>query len=131
MMESTTSAAVTNGVRVEVESTYHPERSTPARQRWFFSYKIRITNLGETTIQLISRHWIITDGAGHVEEVTGEGVGGQQPVLKPGEAFVYTSFCPLPTPKGSMRGSYQMAVSNGEQFDVEIAPFALVQYTVH
>jgi ApaG protein len=131
MMELTTSAAVTNGVRVEVESTYHPDRSAPAQQRWFFSYAIRITNLGDQTVQLISRHWIITDGTGHVEEVMGEGVVGQQPVLKPGESFLYTSFCPLPTARGSMRGTYQMVLSNGEQIDVEIAPFALAQYTVH
>ncbi len=131
MMESTTSAAVTNGVRVEVESRYHPDRSDPAGARWFFSYTIRITNVGEETVQLISRHWIITHATGHVEEVMGDGVVGQQPVLKPGEAFLYTSFCVLPTPKGSMHGTYQMVLSNGEQFEVDIAPFALAQYTVH
>ena len=131
-MQQTTSEAVTNGVRVEVESKYHPERSTPFQQHWFFSYTIRITNIGDETIQLISRHWIITDETGHVEEVKGEGVVGEQPVLAPGEAFQYTSFCPLKTPSGTMRGTYQMIAGNGEQFDVEIAPFGLREpYTVH
>ena len=131
-MQATTSEAVTNGVRVEVESKYHPERSAPFQQHWFFSYTIRITNVGERTVQLVSRHWIITDETGHVEEVKGEGVVGEQPVLAPGEAFRYTSFCPLKTPSGTMRGTYQMIAGNGEQFDVEIAPFALQEpYTVH
>lgn len=131
-MQATTSAAVTNGVRVEVESRYHPERSAPFQQHWFFSYTIRITNVGERTVQLVSRHWIITDETGHVEEVKGEGVVGEQPVLAPGEAFRYTSFCPLKTPSGTMRGTYHMVTGNGEQFDVEIAPFGLREpYTVH
>ena len=130
-MESTTSSALTNGVRVEVESTYRADQSAPAKQHWFFSYTIRITNVGHETVQLVSRHWIIIDATDHVEEVIGDGVVGQTPVLKPGEAFVYTSFCPLKTSKGSMRGTYQMVASTGEQFDAEIAPFALAQYTVH
>jgi ApaG protein len=131
-MQSTTSEAVTNGVRVEVASRHHPERSAPFQQHWFFSYTIRITNMGSETVQLISRHWIITDETGHVEEVKGEGVVGEQPVLAPGESFQYTSFCPLKTSTGTMRGTYQMVTSNGEQFDVEIAPFGLRErYTVH
>jgi ApaG protein len=131
--DSTTSEAVTNGIRVEVESRYHPERSAPFQQHWFFSYTIRVTNLGEKTVQLISRHWIITDETGHVEEVKGDGVVGEQPVLEPGEAFQYTSFCPLKTPNGSMRGTYQMHAADGEHFDVEIAKFGLREppYTVH
>lgn len=132
-MESTTSEAVTNGIRVEVESRYHPERSAPFQQQWFFSYTIRVTNLGDRTVKLINRHWIITDETGHIEEVKGEGVVGEQPVLEPGEAFQYTSFCPLRTPTGSMRGTYEMRANGGDQFDVEIAPFALREppYTVH
>jgi ApaG protein len=129
---TTTSAATTHDVRVEVESRYHPDRSAPSKQHWFFSYTIRITNLSDQTVQLISRHWVITDETGHIEEVIGEGVVGEQPTLAPGEAFQYTSFCPLKTAHGSMHGTYQMLTSNGEQFDVDIAPFALREpYTVH
>ena len=132
-MESTTSEAVTNGVRVEVESKYHPERSAPFQQHFFFSYTIRVTNLGERRVKLISRHWIITDETGGVEHVKGDGVVGEQPELGPGEAFQYTSFATIKTPNGTMRGTYQMKPGNGEQFDVEIAPFALKEppYTVH
>ena len=132
-MESTTSDAVTNGIRVEVESRHHPDRSAPFQQHWFFSYTIRVTNLGERTVKLVSRHWIISDETGGVEQVKGEGVVGEQPVLEPGEAFQYTSFATIKTPNGSMRGTYQMRASNGEQFDAEIAPFALREppYTVH
>ena len=132
-MDSTTSEAVTNGVRVEVQSRHHAERSAPFQQHWFFSYTIRVTNLGSQTVQLISRHWVITDETGHVEEVKGDGVVGEQPVLEPGEAFQYTSFATLRTPTGTMRGTYQMKARNGEQFDVEIAPFGLREppYTVH
>jgi ApaG protein len=132
MLEPTTSQADTNGVRVEVESRYHKEHSSPQKHQWFFSYTIRITNLGDRTVQLISRHWIITESTGHVEEVIGDGVVGEQPVLKPGEAFQYTSFCNLRTSNGSMRGTYQMKAGNDEQFDVAIAPFGLQgPYTVH
>ncbi len=131
--DHTTSEAVTNGIRVEVESRYHPERSAPFQEHWFFSYTIRVTNLGDKTVQLISRHWIITDETGHIEEVKGEGVVGEQPVLEPGEAFQYTSFCQLKTPNGSMRGTYQMQTADGDHFDVEIASFGLREppYTVH
>jgi len=129
---STTSAATTHDIRVEVESRYHADRSVPSRQHWFFSYTIRISNLSHRTVQLVSRHWIITDETDHVEEVIGEGVVGEQPVLAPGEAFQYTSFCTLKTANGSMRGTYQMITSDGDQFDIDIAPFALREpYTVH
>jgi ApaG protein len=130
---STTSEAVTSGIRVEVESKYHRDRSAPFQKHWFFSYTIRITNEGRETVQLVSRHWIITDETGHVEEVKGPGVVGEQPVLRPGESFQYTSFCPLPTPTGVMRGTYQMVRrGGGDEFDIEIAPFALREpYTVH
>jgi len=120
-----TSKAQTRGVVVQVESTYVPERSQPLQQRWFFSYRIRIANQGDVVVQLISRHWIITDANGDVEEVVGPGVVGEQPLLRPGESFEYTSFCPLPTPFGTMRGSYRMTTEDGETFDAEIAPFEL------
>jgi ApaG protein len=127
-----TSEAVTNNVRVEVESQYAPERSQPFQSEWFFHYTVRITNEGDETVQLLSRHWIITDATGHTQEVRGPGVVGEQPVLSPGEAFQYKSGCPLKTSTGVMRGTYQMVTEDGEHFDVEIAPFALHEpYTVH
>ena len=127
-----TSEATTRDIRVSVLSEYAPDRSRPGQQQWFFLSTITITNDGDDTVQLMSRHWIITDGAGHVEEVKGPGVVGQQPVLGPGEAFTYTSGCPLTTPFGKMEGTYQMVSRGGEQFDVKIAPFTLSEpYTVH
>jgi ApaG protein len=120
-------STTTRGIRVEVESTFVPERSDRAEKRWFFAYTIRITNDGAETAQLISRHWIITDGDGDAEEVRGPGVVGKQPTLKPGDSFEYTSACPLCTNFGTMHGTYQMVTENGEQFDVEIAPFALAE----
>ncbi len=121
----TGSTATTRSIRVEVQSTYVPERSDPSQKRWFFAYTIRITNEGTETAQLISRHWIITDGDGDTEEVRGPGVVGKQPVLAPGESFEYTSACPLGTNFGTMHGTYRMTTDGGESFDVEIAPFAL------
>jgi ApaG protein len=121
----TQSEALTRGIRVQVESRYVPERSKPAEGEWFFTYRVRIGNEGTVTVQLLSRHWIITDSEGRVEEVKGPGVVGQQPILSPGESFEYTSFCPLPTAFGTMHGTYQMVVEGGERFDAEIAPFAL------
>ena len=120
-----TSEATTRGVTVEVKSSYVPERSRPLENRWFFAYRIRITNTGSEVVQLINRHWVITDATGHVEEVVGPGVVGEQPVLRPGEAFEYTSFCPLSTPFGTMRGSYEMTTPDGQTFSAEIAPFQL------
>jgi ApaG protein len=110
-----------------VISRLDEERSAPERQQWFYLYTVRITNGGSETVQLLSRHWIITDGEGEVEEVRGPGVVGEQPILLPGESFDYTSGCPLPTPFGSMRGSYQMVTEGGESFDAEIATFELSQ----
>ena len=131
-LHASTSEAVTNNVRVEVESQYAPERSQPFQNQWFFHYTVRITNEGEETVQLLSRHWIITDSTGHTEEVRGPGVVGEQPVLSPGESFQYTSGCPLQTSSGVMHGTYQMVTEDGSHFDVEIAPFALHEpYTVH
>lgn len=119
------SEAVTRGIRISVETQYDPTRSSPQQSQWFFLYTIRITNEGSVTAQLMTRHWIITDATGHVEEVKGPGVVGEQPVLAQGQSFEYTSGCPLTTPFGSMRGSYQMTTVDGEQFDAEIAEFIL------
>jgi ApaG protein len=119
------SDATTRGVRVQVRSSYVPDRSAPQQSQYFFAYRVRISNEGEETVRLVSRHWVITDGEGRVEHVRGPGVVGEQPVLSPGQSFEYTSFCPLPTPVGSMHGAYQMATANGGLFDAEIAPFSL------
>jgi ApaG protein len=131
-LHGSTSEAVTHNVRVEVESQYAAERSQPFQSEWFFYYTIRITNEGEQTVQLLSRHWIITDATARVEEVKGPGVVGELPVLAPGESFQYTSGCNLKTSAGVMRGTYQMVTEGGDHFDIEIAPFALHEpYTVH
>lgn len=132
MMLMFTSEASTRGVRVSVVSEYAPDRSRPLQQQWFFLYTITIENQGDETVQLISRHWIITDGTGRIEEVRGPGVVGAQPVLEPGQSFTYTSGCPLATPFGMMKGTYQMVTASGENFDATIAPFTLSEpYTVH
>ena len=120
------STAITAGIRVEVESTYRPERSEPALGRHLFSYTVRISNEGDRPARLVSRHWIITDARGSREEVVGEGVVGQKPRVEPGTGFEYSSFCVLPTPHGAMHGSYEMVRDDGETFQVEIAPFTLV-----
>jgi ApaG protein len=126
------SDAVTNAIRVEVLSRHSPENSRPNQDEWVFQYTVRITNQGTDTVQLLSRHWIITDAFEHVEEVRGPGVIGEQPVLAPGESFKYSSCCPLKTPTGMMHGTYQMVRADGTPFDIEIAPFALrARYPVH
>jgi len=126
------SEAVTDSIRVEVLSQHSPENSRPQQGEWVFQYTVRITNQGQETVQLVSRHWIITDALEHTEEVRGPGVVGEQPVLAPGESFKYSSWCPLKTPTGMMQGTYQMVGPGGRQFDIEIAPFALrARYTVH
>ena len=119
------SEALTRNIRVHVESIFVPERSDPEGGSWFFAYRIRISNEGSETVQLLSRHWIITDSSGRREEVRGPGVVGQQPTLQPGESFEYTSFCPLSTAFGTMQGTYLMATPDQQSFDIEIAPFAL------
>jgi ApaG protein len=119
------SDATTRGIRVQVQSFYDEERSDPQESYYFFAYQVRISNLGAETAQLLSREWIITDANGQVQRVQGPGVVGEQPILAPGEAFEYTSFCPLPTPVGTMQGSYRMITANGDSFDAEIAPFGL------
>jgi ApaG protein len=126
------SDAVTEGIRVEVLSRHSPENSRPNQDEWVFQYTVRITNQGSETVRLLTRHWIITDAFEHTEEVQGPGVIGEQPVLPPGESFKYSSWCPLKTPTGIMRGTYQMVRTDGTQFDIEIAPFALrARYPVH
>ena len=126
------SEAVTNGIRVEVLCRYAPENSRPLHREWVFQYTVRITNQSSETVQLVSRHWIITDGLEHVEEVKGPGVIGEQPVLAPGESYKYSSWCPIKTPIGTMHGTYQMAGPGGKQFDIVVAPFALkAKYTVN
>jgi ApaG protein len=127
VQESSNSEASTRNIRVRVEARYDPTRSSPNQSQWFFLYTVTITNEGRDTVQLISRHWIITDGMGKVEEVRGPGVVGNQPVLAAGQSFEYTSGCPLTTPFGSMHGTYQMIYQSGEQFDIEIAPFTLTE----
>ena len=119
------SDTITRGVRIQVRSAFIPERSSPPESEYFFAYRIRISNDGDETVQLVSREWIITDADGKVETVRGPGVVGEQPVLEPGESFEYTSFCPLKTPIGSMQGTYQMVSSRGERFDAVISPFSL------
>ena len=112
-------------IEVTVETQYLPDQSDPGEERYFFSYRIHITNVGTVAAQLVSRHWIITDAEGKVEEVRGLGVVGNQPLLKPGESFEYTSGCPLPTPVGTMKGTYQMVAEDGTRFDAPISEFVL------
>jgi ApaG protein len=119
------STALTDGIRVSVRSQYVADQSVPLAQRYVFAYTVRIANEGLEPAQLRTRHWIITDGAGKVEEVKGPGVVGQTPLLRPGEHFEYTSGCILQTPRGEMRGTYQMHRPDGRMFDAVIAPFLL------
>ncbi len=121
------STAVTEGIRISVRSQYVADQSLPLAHRYVFAYTVRIANEGPEPAQLRTRHWIITDGTGKVEEVRGPGVVGQQPLLKPGEHFEYTSGCVLQTPRGEMRGTYQMYRPDGRMFDAVIAPFVLAQ----
>jgi ApaG protein len=119
------STAVTDGIEVSVQSEFRPDRSAPAQARYLFTYTVRILNGGTGSARLLSRHWIITDARGEREEVTGDGVVGQQPHLAPGQSFQYTSFCVLRTPLGQMRGTYTMLRDDGKTFRAEIAPFGL------
>ncbi len=125
MGDSLAYEAQTSGVVVRVRPQYLPEQSEPDERRWVWAYHIEVENRGEVTVQLLARHWRITDATGHLEQVKGLGVVGEQPVLPPGETFRYTSGCPLPTPSGLMAGSYRMASAAGHQFDVEIPAFSL------
>ena len=118
-------AATTRDVTVRVAPSYLPDQSEPTVGRWVWAYHIRLENDGDRSVQLISRHWIITDGQGRVEEVQGPGVVGEQPVIEPGRSYDYVSGCPLPTPSGIMRGTFQMVDADGASFDVEIPAFSL------
>ena len=120
-----TSEAKTRGVVVRVRSQYLSDRSQPPLRRFMFAYRVVISIERTETVQLRSRHWIITDGLGQTEEVKGPGVVGEEPVLRPGEHFEYTSGAVLRTERGTMHGSYQMQLADGSQFDATIAPFAL------
>ncbi len=119
------SVAETRGVRVSVVSRYVPERSDLDQSFYFFAYRVVIANMGDAPVKLLSRHWIITDGSGRVEHVRGPGVVGEQPLLESGQAFEYTSACPLRTPVGSMHGTFQMLSTEGTRFDAEVSPFTL------
>ena len=112
-------------VIVQVDTTYVEEQSEPDRERYVFAYHVTIENQGTTNAQLLSRHWIITDATGHIQEVKGEGVIGEQPTLTPGESFKYTSAAMIATPVGTMHGSYQMMADDGTQFDAPIEAFRL------
>jgi len=125
-MSDFSSEATTRGIRVRVDPEFDSHRSRPEAAHWFFLYTVTIENLADETVQLLTRHWIITDGNGEVEEVRGPGVVGEQPILEPGGSFQYTSGCPLTTDVGKMEGTYQMVTLAGEEFDIEIAPFTLI-----
>ena len=119
-------------VTVETKARFLAEQSDPAKNQFFFTYTITITNTGDVAAQLLSRHWIITDADHKVQEVKGLGVVGQQPLLKPGESFEYTSGASIPTAVGTMQGSYQMMAADGKAFDAPIPPFTLsVPRTLH
>lgn len=119
-------AETTRGVTVRVSVSYLPEQSEPERGRWFWAYHIRVENGGDAAVQLLARHWVITDGRGARHSVEGEGVVGEQPVIEPGTAYDYVSGCPLSTPTGSMQGSYHMIGEDGSGFDVKIPRFPLL-----
>ena len=119
-------SAETRGVIVRVSVSYLPEQSEPQRGRWFWAYHVRLENEVPMSVQLLTRHWIITDGRGARHSVEGEGVVGEQPLILPGASFDYVSGCPLATPTGSMQGSYHMLAEDGSTFDVDIPKFALI-----
>lgn len=116
---------VTRGIEVVVEPHYVAEQSVPESRQFFFSYRVQISNLGGEAAQLVSRHWQITDGYGQSHEVRGPGVVGETPVIRPGETYEYSSYCPLPTPTGNMRGTFQMVGAQGEEFNAKIPLFFL------
>jgi len=119
------SDAKSPAITVSAQAQYIEEQSDPEAGRFVFAYKVTIENTGDTTAQLISRHWVITDAVGHVQEVRGIGVIGEQPRLAPGEAFEYTSGCAIATAVGTMRGAYQMVAEDGAHFEAEIPEFVL------
>ncbi len=115
----------TRGIEVTVEPAFVPERSSQADRQYFWTYAIEIRNLSTETVQLRARHWIITDADGQVQHVRGLGVVGEQPVMRPGDLFRYSSGCPLATPHGIMMGTYEMVMESGERFLVDIPAFSL------
>lgn len=117
--------ATTRGVQVSVESFYLDEQSDPGKQQFAFAYRVRLKNVGDARVQLVSRHWIITDSVGKVRHVKGPGVVGEQPVLEPGQEFEYMSGSQLESPMGTMEGTYQMVGPDGGEFDIEIPLFTL------
>jgi ApaG protein len=122
----------TYNIQVDVQTQYIAEQSDPEQERYVFSYTITLRNNGSVPAKLLTRHWIITNANGKTQEVRGEGVVGEQPHLKPGDGFRYTSGTVLETPVGSMQGSYQMVADDGVKFDAEIAPFTLsMPHTIH
>lgn len=121
------SDTTTEGIQVQVEATYWPERSAPDKGQWAFTYTVKVANVGSRTATLRTRHWVITDATGRVEEVRGEGVVGKQPRLEPGERFEYTSWAMLRTPFGTMRGEYVMERTDGAKFEARIGEFVLAQ----
>jgi ApaG protein len=125
MADRTPYMAITRGIAVSVEPTYLEANSSPATSRYLWAYRVTIENQGRETVQLLSRHWMITNARGEFTEVKGPGVVGKQPLLKPGESYSYTSGAPLDTPSGMMGGSYQMESDRGELFDIEIPTFSL------
>ncbi len=116
---------MSQNINVDVDTLYIESESSPANSQYVFAYTITITNAGTQAAKLMTRHWVITDANGHVEEVRGDGVVGEQPYLKPGEGFQYTSGAVLKTPIGTMTGSYQMVADDGSNFDAEIPEFIL------
>jgi ApaG protein len=116
---------ITQGIRVTVMPVYIDERSDPEQNRYFWAYRVVIFNDGKRSIQVVSRHWIITDANGRTEEVRGRGVVGEQPILRPGDSFEYTSGCPLTTSSGFMRGTYTVVDEGGEEFKIAIPLFPL------
>ena len=126
------SVCVTQGVKISVKTQYLPDESEPDQNRYYFAYQVTIENKGSQPAQLLTRHWIIKDAHNKVQEVQGEGVIGQTPLIEPGESFTYVSMCPLDTEYGTMRGSYGMVRPSGELFNATIAPFALLpQYMLN
>jgi ApaG protein len=125
MTDRTPYTAITRGIAVSVEPAYLEANSSPASSRYVWAYRVTIQNQGQETVQLLSRHWMITNARGELTEVKGPGVVGEQPILKPGESFEYTSGAPLNTPSGMMGGAYRMESERGEQFDIEIPTFSL------
>ena len=121
------SEIVTRGIRVSVISNYSEDQSDPDNHQWLYFYTVTIANESDDVVQLIGRHWYITDSNGKIQEVVGKGVVGEQPVIGPGQKYQYTSACPLATELGTMHGSYHMATQQGIQFDAVIAPFSLTQ----